>query len=187
VAEIQTNTRTTYTNLTINIYSQCDSSNHLISILPYGSTSHNDESAFINIQLLYNLNAPTEPEIWNDGFHPISLHGFIEHITLDVKSTKDSLKFMAKYISNKQVELTKINNLSDFDGIGNVVWNFISSVYESNWDILHTDNKSNILRRKIAAKFTPKIYSALQKLPKKSTKSTLASIKGIPPLILTKS
>ena len=94
---------------------------------------------------------------------------------------------MAKYISNKQVELTKINNLSDFDGIGNVVWNFISSVYESNWDILHTDNKSNTLRRKIAAKFTPKFHSALQKLPKKNTKSTLASIKGIPPLILAKS
>lgn len=64
---------------------------------------------------------------------------------------------MAKYIFNKQVELVKANNLNDFDSIGDAVWNFISSVYESNWDVLHTDNKSNTLRTKIAAKFTPKI------------------------------
>ena len=39
---------------------------------------------------------------------------------------------MAKYISNKQVELAKVNDLNDLDGIGDVVWNFISSVYNSN-------------------------------------------------------
>ena len=97
---------------------------------------HNDESAFINIQLPYDLNTPTDSEIWNSGFHPISLHSFTEHIASDAKSIKDFLKFMAKYIFNKQVEPAKTNNLNDFDGIGDAVWNFISSVYESNWDIV---------------------------------------------------
>jgi len=88
---------------------------------PHGSTSYNDESVFINIQFPYDLNAPTDPKIWNGGFHPISLHSSIEHIASDTKSIKDSLKFMAKYISNKQVEPAKANDLKDFNGIGDVV------------------------------------------------------------------
>ena len=94
---------------------------------------------------------------------------------------------MAKYISNKQIESSKANDLMDFNGIGDVVWNFISSVYKSNWDTLHTDNKSNTLRRKIAAKFTPKIQPDPKKHTKETTKSTLASIEKIPPPIPAKS
>ena len=75
----------------------------------------------------------------------------------------------------------------DFNGIDNAVWNFISSVYKSNWDTLYTDNKTNILRRKIAAKFTPKIQLVPKRPLKESTKSILASIKKIPPPIPAKS
>ena len=105
----------------------------------------------------------------------------------NAKNIKDSLKFIAKYISNKQVEPSKANNLVDFNGIGNAVWNFISSVYKSNWDTLYTDNKSNTLRRKIAAKFTPKIQPAPKRPFKENVKPTLASIKKIPPPIPAKS
>ena len=52
--------------------------------------------------------------------------------------------------------------------------------------MLFTNNKYNTLRRKIAAKFIPKIHSVSQRLPKENTKSTLASIKRIPPLIPAK-
>ena len=38
---------------------------------------------------------------------------------------------MAKYISNKQVKLSKVNDLDDFNGISNAVWNFISSIYDT--------------------------------------------------------
>ena len=64
---------------------------------------------------------------------------------------------MARYIKNKKVKASKVNNLSDFDGMGDSIWNFISSVYNSNWDVLHTDNKSNFLRTKISSKFTLRI------------------------------
>ena len=47
-----------------------------------------------------------------------------------------------------------VNNLSDFDGMGDAIWNFISSVYEAKWDTLHTDQKSTTLRAKISSKFT---------------------------------
>ena len=130
--EKHTNTRPPHNNLTVNTPSQCVSGKHSTSTPPQDPTAHNDENAFINIQLSYDPDAPTDLEIWNGGFHPISLHGSIEHIVSDAKNIKDSLKFMAKYISNKQIELSKANDLNDFNGIGNVVWNFISSIYKSN-------------------------------------------------------
>jgi len=46
-----------------------------------------------------------------------------------MKSIKDLLNFMVRYITNKKVNLKTANDLKDFDGIGNVVWNFISLVY----------------------------------------------------------
>jgi len=77
-----------------------------------------EDDNIINIQLLYNPQAPTEPDLWSGNFHPISLHSSIEHITSDTKNIKDSLNFIARYISNKQVNSFKANNLEDFNGIG---------------------------------------------------------------------
>ena len=86
-----------------------------------GSTAQNEESTFINILLPYDLNAPADPEIWDGNFHLISLHGSIKYLGLDIKSIKNSLRFITKYITNKQIESSKANNLEDFKGIGEVV------------------------------------------------------------------
>ena len=142
-----------------------------------------EENVF-NVQLLYDINAPTEPELWSGSFHPISLHGSIEHVASDFKNIKVTLNFLAKYIQNKQVNGTAINDLSDFDGMGDAIWNFISSVYGAKWDGLHTDNKSNTLRTKISSKFTPRIpVLAPNGNNKKDTpKSTPVTINKAPPL-----
>ena len=58
--------------------------------------SHEDD--IINIQLPYDPQAPTEPELWSGSFYPISLHSSIEHFTSDTKNIKVSLNFLAKYI-----------------------------------------------------------------------------------------
>ena len=87
---------------------------------PHSQTTHpalgslHIEDMVININLLYDPNAPTEPELWNRNFHPISLHSLMEHLALDSKNIKDSLNFIAKYISNKQVNSSKTNDLEDF-------------------------------------------------------------------------
>jgi len=88
---------------------------------------------------------------------------------LDVKNIKNSLNFIARYITNKQVDSSKLNDLKDFNGIGEAIWNFISSVYQSNWDSLYTDKQSNLLRRKIATKFTPRTICLLAKIIRKPT------------------
>jgi len=59
------------------------------------------EESLINIQLPYDMQAPTEPELWSRSFHPISLHGSIKHFVLDTKNIKVTLNFLAKYIKNK--------------------------------------------------------------------------------------
>ena len=55
----------------------------------------------------------------------------MEHLALDAKNIRDSLNFMAKYILNKQVDLARSNDLDNFKGIGEAVWNLVSSVYQS--------------------------------------------------------
>ena len=148
-------------------------------------TTHHTDDTVINIQLPYDPSAHTEPKLWDGSFHPILLHGSIEHLALD-SNIKDSLNFITKYISNKQVDSSKSNNFEDFHGMGEAVWNFISSVYQANWDSLYADKQSNSLRKKIAAKFTLKIQPATNK-NKIIDKPTLVNVERIPPPISVKS
>ena len=103
--------------------------------LPHGQTVHSAldsphvEDMVININLLYDPNAPTEPKLWDGNFYPISLYSSIEHLVSDSTNIKNFLNFMAKYISNKQVNFSKSNDIEDFHGIGEAIWNFISSIY----------------------------------------------------------
>ena len=46
-----------------------------------------------------------------------------------MKNIKDSLNFIARYISNKKINPKTANEFKDFDSIGDAVWNFISLVY----------------------------------------------------------
>jgi len=106
----------------------------------YGTASQTKGINVINIQLSYNSQVPTELDLWSGNFHPIFLHGSIEYIASDTKNIKDSLNFIARYISNKQMNPSKANNMEDFNSIGKSIWNFISSVYQANWDSLYADN-----------------------------------------------
>ena len=100
--------------------------------VPHVETPQDDNNNVINIQLSYDLNSPTELDLWSSSFHPISLHRSIKQIISDSKSIRDSLNFIARYIANKKVKSSNANNLLDFDGMGDSIWNFISLVYQSN-------------------------------------------------------
>ena len=101
---------------------------------------------------------------------------------MDAKNIKTTLNFLAKYIQGKQVNGTKVNDLNDFDGMGDAIWNFISSVYASKWDALFTDQKTNTFRTKISSKFTPRIPPTNGHSSKDVPKSTLVTInKALPP------
>ena len=142
------------------------------------------EENVINIQIPYDTNAPTELDLWSGSFHPISLHGSMEHFASDAKNIKVTLNFLAKYIQNKQVNGNTANDLNDFDGMGDAIWNFISLVYGVKWDVLHTDNRMNNLRTKISSKFTPRILTPApngNNNKKEVPKSSLVTINKAPP------
>ena len=80
-----------------------------------------------------------------------------------------------------------MNDLEDFNSIGKAIWNFISSVYQFNWDSLYADKQSNSLRRKIATKFTPRVNPSPGKNNKETNKHVLANIDRIPLPIPAKS
>jgi len=148
------------------------------------------EESIINIQLPYDPHAPIELDLWSGSFHPISLHGLIKYFASDSKSIKDSLNFMMKYIANKQVNGKEVNDLKDFDSMGNAIWNFISSVYKAKWNALHMDNNTNTLRAKISSKFTPRVMPNKNNNKKEIAKLVPVSIKKAPhppSLLLAKS
>jgi len=95
---------------------------------PVSGSSHVEDTT-ININLLYDPNTLMETKLENGNFYSISLYSSMEHLASDSKNIKDSLNFMTKYISNKQVDSSKSNDLKDFYGIGKAIWNFISSIY----------------------------------------------------------
>ena len=74
-----------------------------------------------------------------------------------------------------------VNNLSDFDGMGDTIWNFITSVYEAKWDALYTDQKSNTLRAKISLKFTPRSIPPKNGNKKEIVKLVPVTINKVPP------
>ena len=143
------------------------------------------EESIINIQIPYDTQALTEPELWSGSFHPISLHGSIEHFALDAENIKITLNFLAKYIKNKQVNGSMVNELNDFNSMGDAIWNFISSVYEARQDSLYTNQKSNTLRAKISLKFTPRTTPPNNGNKKNIAKLALVTINKVlspPPL-----
>ena len=164
---------------------QSNHGNHIPSDSRCIQISHVDDDNVINIQLPYDSNGPMEPDLWSGNFQSISLHGSVKYIALDLKNIKQSLNFMVRYIFNKKVNPKSSNNLNDFDGIGNVVWNFLSSVYQSSWDSLYTDNKSKSLREKILDKLTPRVVPLTSNKPTKNpTPVTINKAPPPPPLLV---
>jgi len=162
---------------------QANHDNHVSTDNMCVQTPRVDDIIIINIQLPYDPNSSTEPDLWSGNFQSISLHGSVKHIALNLKNIKQSLNFMAKYIFNKKVNPKLSNDLNDFDGIGNAVWNFLSSVYQSSWNSLYTDNHSKSLREKILAKLTPRVVpSSSSKTIKNPNLVTINKALPPPPL-----
>ena len=66
--------------------------------------------------------------------------------------------------------------------MGDAIWKIISAVYEAKWDSLHTDNKTNTLRSKILAKFTPRSAPIRNNIKGKTPTPISVSIEKAPPL-----
>ena len=108
----------------------------------------------VNIHLNYDPDKALDPESWDGNFHAVSLHGFMEHLASDALNIKESLTRMQKYIAGKSIDNNKANDVKVLNGMGKVIWEFISAVYNSHWDTLYADNNNTTFRNKVKSKFS---------------------------------
>ena len=62
-----------------------------------------------------------ELKLWDRNFHLILLYGSLEYLASDFKNIKDLLNFVVKYISNKQINSKRSNNIQDFKDMGETI------------------------------------------------------------------
>ena len=151
------------------------------------SFPHIDEDSVINIQLPYDFNRLTEPDLWDGNFYSVSLYGSLEHLTSNADSIRKSMVCMATYIKIKKIKISKSNNIKDFEGIGKVAWKLISFIYEAGWDSLVADNHKNTFRQKISHKFTSQVNLEKPGKKQETPANKLTSIERLLSLILAKS
>ena len=139
-----------------------------------------------NINLDYDINQALDPEKWDGKFYATSLHRAMKYVVSDIKNIKDSFWRMSKYIRSKAIN-NNSNNCKDLEGVGKVLWEFLSSIYESHWDSLYANSSNNTFRSKVSSKFTPWIpkNSNINSKEKDTVKPTFISL--VPPPILAKS
>ena len=127
---------------------------HVLSEDPaLNSTSSNN---VFNINLNYNIDQVLDLEEWDSDFRATSLHEAMKHLASDVKNIKDSFRRIGKYIRGKLID-SNPNSIKDLKNVGKVVWEFLSSIYNSYWDGLYIDNTNTIFRNKVSYKFTSQV------------------------------
>ena len=166
------------TDTTNNTMHQC------VSNMDWASEPTPDNNVF-NINLNYNIDQALDPEEWDGEFHVTSLHGDMKHVVSDVKNIKDSLWRMDKYIRSKAID-NNSNNCKDFEGVSKVLWEFLTSIYESHWNGLYADSSNNTFRNKVSSKFIPWISKNLNTNGKEKDMAKPMFISLVPPSIPAK-
>jgi len=149
-------------------------------------SNQNTGSNVFNVHLNYDPNIALDPDSWDGNFHAVSLHGSMEHLASDALNIKESLSRMRKYILGKSIKNSGANDVEDFKGMGKAMWEFISAIYDSHWDIFFVDDNNTTFRNKVKSQFSPQVIK-----PKASSKGKEtvkpAFVSSLPPPILAKS
>ena len=93
---------------------------------------------------------------------------------------------MTNYIKNKNINCNKANDILDLNSIGEVVWNFISTIYKSKWDSLITNKDNRTFKQQVASKFTSKIQETRSTTKDNKSTDKPVSFTKLPSLIFTK-
>ena len=87
---------------------------------------------YYEVLLPYNINMPTESNVWNSKAYSISIFGIIDFIEIDAKNIYTLLLYMADFIRARKVKTSSINNVKELKGFGDTVFNFVLSIYKAN-------------------------------------------------------
>ena len=91
------------------------------------------------------------------------MYRLIEHLASDIKNIKKSLFRIEKYILGKGIDSNKTNEIKDLEGLGKVVWKFITAFYTSQWDSLMVNSTNRSFRNSVKSKFSPHVVKETTK------------------------
>jgi len=100
----------------------------------------------------YSANIPADPNLWDGNFTATSLFGTNEFLQSDVRNMACSLQCMACFLKQRSLEGRDGNNIPQLELFGESAWDFISAIFESGWDQLHSSENTSI-RDNVSAHF----------------------------------
>ena len=92
----------------------------------------------------YSANVPADPNLWDGNFTATSLFGTNEFLQSDVRNMACSLQRMACFLKQRSLEGRDGNNIPQLELFGKSAWEFISAIFESGWDQLHSSKNTTI-------------------------------------------
>jgi len=92
----------------------------------------------------YSANVPADPNLWDGNFTATSLFGTNEFLQSDVRNMACSLQRMACFLKQQSLEGRDGNNIPQLELFGESAWEFISAIFESGWDQLHSSKNTTI-------------------------------------------
>ena len=94
--------------------------------------------------ILYSANVPADPNLWDSNFTATSLFGTNEFLQSDICNMACSLQCMACFLKQCSLEGHNGNNIPQLELFGESAWDFISVIFESGWDQLHSSENTSI-------------------------------------------
>jgi len=85
----------------------------------------------------YSANVPADPNLWDGNFTATSLFGTNKFLQSDVHN-------MACFLKQRSLEGRDGNNIPQLALFGESAWEFISAIFESGWDQLHSSTSTTI-------------------------------------------
>lgn len=108
----------------------------------------------------YSANVPADPNLWDGDFRSTSLFGTNEFLQSDVRNMACSLQRMASFLRQRNLEDRDGNDIPQLALFGDSAWTFISAIFESGWDKLHTSGKTSF-RDNVALQFGKNVNHSL--------------------------
>jgi len=92
----------------------------------------------------YSTNVPADPNLWDSNFTAMSLFSTNEFLQSNVRNMACSLQHMVCFLKQHSLERRNGNNIPQLELFGESAWDFISTIFESGWDQLHSSENTSI-------------------------------------------
>lgn len=95
----------------------------------------------------YQADQPVNPNLWDSNFCPISLFSVDNYLEEDTKNVTCSVLRMVMFIKQCPLKNRIAKDILQIVEFGFTVWEFLSVIYESDWDKLTANNNNKSFRQ----------------------------------------